>query len=198
MPVQWYYQNQAGDVGPVSVAELKYLINVGTIGDSTLVRSGDKDHWLAAVEIKGLLAAAGGTENPDESGSEIPEWHFNLKGRNKQGPVRGASSRQMIAGGRASVRRPGLEAGDGVVGRRLRCGGFWPNRHLPRTMHASRQTGFALPMRRRIFWAGVTASGADRGRCRLELGPDRVERPRGQRARPSRSRPSIPPAKAQG
>ena len=143
MPVQWYYQNREGDVGPVSLAELKYLINVGTIPATTLVRSGDKDHWLAAVEIKGLLEANGGTENPDESGSEIPEWHFNIKGQKKQGPVTWSTLKETIAGGQLQsddlVWKPGMA----LWAQRLRFEGFWRNRHLPRAMSLASNTGAA-------------------------------------------------------
>ena len=41
MSVQWYYRTGAGDVGPISGAEFKYLIDMGTIGASTLGREGD-------------------------------------------------------------------------------------------------------------------------------------------------------------
>jgi GYF domain 2 len=87
MPVRWYYQNQASVVGPVSVTELKYLINGGAIGLSTLVRRGEDSPWLAANKAEGLLTAAGESENADGSAPEIPEWYFNLQGQNKQGPV---------------------------------------------------------------------------------------------------------------
>ena len=63
MPVQWYYQNQEGVIGPVTVAELKYLINAGTLGVSTLVRRGDDGPWLAAQSFESLLGTSGQTAN---------------------------------------------------------------------------------------------------------------------------------------
>jgi GYF domain 2 len=112
MPVQWYYQNREGVVGPVSLAELKYLINLGTITASTLVRNGDKAPWLAAVEIKGLLEPGIDAGIADGSAPESPEWHFNLKGKNKQGPITWRALKEMIAGGQLQpddlVWKPGM------------------------------------------------------------------------------------------
>ena len=116
MLARWYYQNQTGVVGPVSAAELKYLINVGTIAGSTLVRKGEEGPWLAAGKIQGLITGAGEGGNEDVSGPELTEWHFNLKGQNKAGArvverPQGDDHRRE-----ASVRRFGLEARHGTVG----------------------------------------------------------------------------------
>jgi GYF domain 2 len=112
MPVRWYYQNREGVFGPVSVAELKYLINAGTIAASAFVRNGDEGPWLAMEEIKGLLETTGNAENANESAPDNPEWHFSLKGKYKQGPVAWSALKEMIAGGKLSpddmVWRPGM------------------------------------------------------------------------------------------
>ena len=98
MPVQWYYQNQAGVVGPVSVAELQYLIDAGTISGSTLARRGQDGPWLAADKIRGPLRAAVDDAGADDSASEVLEWHFNLKGQNRnKAPCRGTALRAMVA-----------------------------------------------------------------------------------------------------
>jgi hypothetical protein len=112
MPVRWYYQNQAGVVGPVSVAELKYLICVGSIGVSVSVRRGDDGPWLVADEVEGLLTAAGEGGSANGSAPETSEWHFNLKGRNKQGPVPWSVLKAMGADGKFQpddlVWKPGM------------------------------------------------------------------------------------------
>ena len=97
MPVRWYYESEAGIVGPVSAAELKYLIDVGTIGVSTLVRPGEDGPWLGVEKIAGLLAPAGEGTSADHSASQVAEWHFNLKGQNKEGPVPSSVLKAMIA-----------------------------------------------------------------------------------------------------
>ena len=116
MPVQWYYQNREGDVGPVSLAELRYLFNVGTITASTLVRSGEESLWRTAGSIADLLEPGRDAGNGHESASESPEWHFNLKGQSKQGPVTWSALKRDDRRRSASARRTSLEAWNGTVG----------------------------------------------------------------------------------
>jgi GYF domain 2 len=99
MPVRWYYESQVGTVGPVSMAELRFLINVGTIGVSTLVRPGEEGPWLVAEKVASLLGATGEVENAGGCAIETPEWHFSLKGHNKQGPVPWRALKAMILEG---------------------------------------------------------------------------------------------------
>ncbi len=42
--------------------------------------------WLTVEKIEALLTAGEGAGVHD-SASEVPQWHFNLKGQNKEGPV---------------------------------------------------------------------------------------------------------------
>jgi GYF domain 2 len=112
MPVRWYYLNQTGVVGPVSEAELKYLINGGTIGISALVRQGEDGQWLAAEKNEGLLGMAREVDTAGGCTRETPEWYFNLKGQNKQGPVPWAALMAMSADGELQpedlVWKPGM------------------------------------------------------------------------------------------
>jgi GYF domain 2 len=112
MPVQWYYQNQGDSVGPITVAELTYLINRGTLTDRTLVRRGWDGEWLALDEIAGLLGTTGEPDDADGSVPTTTEWYFNLKSRTKQGPVPWSVLKAMTAGGELQpddlVWKPGM------------------------------------------------------------------------------------------
>lgn len=112
MPVHWYYQNEGGSVGPISVAELSYLINRGTINGRTLVRRGENGEWLALDKTADLPGTAGELGNADGSAPEIAEWFFNLKGQRKQGPVAWSVLKAMIVGGELQtddlVWKPGM------------------------------------------------------------------------------------------
>jgi hypothetical protein len=112
MQVRWYYQKQEGVIGPVSEAELRYLVNVGTLGMSTLVRRGDDGPWLAAESIGGQIGLIGAPKNADDSAPEVPDWHFNLKGQAKQGPVLGSVLKNLFAEGKLQpddlVWKPGM------------------------------------------------------------------------------------------
>jgi hypothetical protein len=157
MPVQWYYRNREGDVGPVSPAELKYLIKVGTIIASTLVRSGEQGLWLAAGSMAGLLEPSSDAAKADESASESPEWHFNLKGQNKQGPVTWSALREMIVGGQLQpdelVWKPGMARW--VPASQVR--GLLAE-SSPATPEEPRvESGPGLQVRPRAIWAGVAA-----------------------------------------
>ena len=97
MPVRLYYRTESADVGPVSAAELKYLIDAGTIAASSMVRDGDDGAWFAAGMIAGLLNAPESGRGADDPADEIPAWHFNRKGQSKQGPVSWSELKAMIA-----------------------------------------------------------------------------------------------------
>ena len=155
MPVRCYYQNQAGVVGPVSVAELQYLINAGTIDGSTLARKGQDGPWLAADKIVGLLRAADEDAGADNSASEVPEWHFNPKGQNKQGPVPWNFLKAMLVEEKLQsddlVWKPGMA--------------LWIQAsQVPGLMAASADTRVPEPslwtmlLRARALWAGVAAT----------------------------------------
>jgi hypothetical protein len=157
MPVQWYYQNREGDVGPVSLAELKYLINLGNITASTLVRSGEEGLWLAAGGITGLSESSGDAGHAGESAPESPEWHFNLKGQKKRGPVTWSALREMIAGGQLQpdelVWKPGMALWvPASQVRGLLAESSSAGRDAPRP-----ENGRGLPVRPRAIWAGVAA-----------------------------------------
>jgi hypothetical protein len=157
MPVHWYYQNREGDVGPVSLAELKYLINLGNITASTLVRSGEDGLWLAAGGITGLSESSGDAGHAGESAPESPEWHFNLKGQKKRGPVTWSALREMITGGQLQpdelVWKPGMALWvpasqvRGLLEESSSAG-----RDAPRL-----ENGRGLPVGPRAIWAGVAA-----------------------------------------
>jgi GYF domain 2 len=112
MLVRWYYRTKAGDVGPISAAELKYLIDAGTIAPSTLVRQGSDGPWLTAGEIDGSLIAAQGGREADNFAGDDPAWHFNPKGQSKQGPVSSSVLKAMVAEGKLQsddlVWKPGM------------------------------------------------------------------------------------------
>ena len=112
MPVQWYYQNREGDVGPVSVAELKYLINVGTIRRrrwcEAVTRITGSLRWRSRVYLKRTVVPRTRT-NPARrfrSGISIS------KARKSRGPSRGASSRRRSLEGKLQsddlVWKPGM------------------------------------------------------------------------------------------
>ena len=112
MSVQWYYRTGAGDVGPISGAEFKYLIDKGTIGASTLVRAGDDGSWVAANKVWGLPIATPGGRDRDGAADQVPEWHFSLKGQTKQGPVSLIALKAMVVDGHLQfddlVWKPGM------------------------------------------------------------------------------------------
>ena len=157
MSVRWYYQNQAGIVGPVSVAELKFLFNVGAIDGLALVRNGEDGPWTAVDQVEGLRTAAGEDAGADDSASEVPEWHFSLKGQDKQGPVPWSVLKAMIAGEKLQsddlVWKPGMA--------------LWvPASQVPGLMAElgdgnSQELGFHGKLRSRarsrVLWVGVAA-----------------------------------------
>ncbi len=158
MPVRWYYQNQGGAIGPVSAAELKYLINVGTIGDSTLVRTGDTGPWVTADEIGGLLAAAGESGTAEDSAAEILEWHFNLKGQSTQGQVPWGVLKAMAASGELQPDDVVWKPGMALWVRASQVPGLL-DELFPTTIRAARfRETFALLNRPRVLWAGVAVT----------------------------------------
>lgn len=52
--MDWYYQDNYGEVGPVSVAELKRAASRGEINENSLVRKGKNGKWVPACKVKGL------------------------------------------------------------------------------------------------------------------------------------------------
>jgi hypothetical protein len=112
MQVRWYFQNDESVIGPVSEEELKYLINGGTLGVSTLVRRGDDGPWLAAGEFDGLRDAQGQPATTGGSTAKIAEWYFNPKTQNKQGPVLWSALKDLAADGKLEpddlVWKPGM------------------------------------------------------------------------------------------
>lgn len=53
----WYYSQNDQEHGPVEAAELRRLVEAGTITSSVLVRTEEMSEWLPANTVDGLLAA---------------------------------------------------------------------------------------------------------------------------------------------
>lgn len=56
MSEKWYYSRGDSTVGPVSAPELKRLASVGQLGPTDLVWKEGMRDWVAADQVKGLIA----------------------------------------------------------------------------------------------------------------------------------------------
>jgi len=99
MSSQWYYQNKEGIVGPVTAAELKFLVVGRKIQASTLVRKGNDGQWLAANAINELVDPVSGVESVDGLDHQGEEWRFSGKAHEKQAPVSWDALKTMASEG---------------------------------------------------------------------------------------------------
>ncbi len=67
----WYYQNDGAQHGPVDARTLKQLAASGQIQPSTLLRREDRENWVKAASVKGLLPEGVTPQSKSES-SETP------------------------------------------------------------------------------------------------------------------------------
>ncbi len=58
MADEWFYQSSLGIIGPMSSAELKYLVTAGRIDRGSQVRRGPQDAWQRADVAMGLVPRA--------------------------------------------------------------------------------------------------------------------------------------------
>jgi hypothetical protein len=55
MPARWYFDCDGRQGGPVTVAELKQMADVGQLRPTDKVRKEDMDHWVKARSVRGLF-----------------------------------------------------------------------------------------------------------------------------------------------
>ena len=75
----WYYKEAHRTLGPLSPAELKGLVEAGTITTATSVRRNAQGEWMSAADVPGLLKARPHPRDPraatregDSTGGLIP------------------------------------------------------------------------------------------------------------------------------
>ena len=151
----WYYQNQTGVVGPVSVAELKFLLDGGNVKASTLVRRGDEGPWLAANTIDGLVNHDNQAKVDGGPDQNAAEWHVRGKDHERLGPISWVVLLAMASETKLSpedlVWKPGMAS---WVAASQVAGLFGTSSPLTARKTPS-QGVFSSPGRRRILWAGV-------------------------------------------
>jgi GYF domain 2 len=154
MPTRWYYQNQGGAVGPVSAAELRFLLATKKIDASTLARGDDGD-WVPANTIDELSDRVERAGVRDVLDHQEAVWHLSGKDQKKLGPVSRDVLEEMACEGRLEpddlIWKPGMAA---WVPASQVAGLFETSRR-----RSARKAGFFVTPRsrghRRILWAAA-------------------------------------------
>ena len=119
MAVQWHYRVMGQEAGPVSLSELKELVEAGFLTPDVLVRTGPDDDWLPAGRVPGLfddaVLAAAEADQPaapatSPSESAATGWYCQVMDK-EFGPLSAAALRELARSGFLS---PGVLVRKGV------------------------------------------------------------------------------------
>jgi len=123
----WYVKNREDEIGPVSAAKLKSMVNEGKIAADTNVRREDMPNWVLARNVKGLLPLSPpaidkqlNNSSPQTAGSETAPSHETAASR----LVGGMKTAALIAGKEAQLKKLEWDqaAADEVAGAKAYAG----------------------------------------------------------------------------